>query len=422
MLRSAPPATFCDREVAGSSRRGFGTWGAAVLLGLAPILASPACTAPEEAPLVEPDPWTVRDLRQIVPDPSLPPEIATQDANNNLDVSRHGDRVFLAFRAAPSHFASAEAKLHVVSSVDEVHWLWEGTFHLGTDLREPRLLSHDGELHLYFAVLGEDASDFEPQGMMATRRLGPGEWTEPRWFGGEGFIPWRVRKVDGRAQLLCYRGGENIYDAGPPEPIEVHWLVSDDGEEWAPFVAGQPAVLVGGGSETDLAFQDDGSILAVSRNEAGDDSGWGSLICTAPADDLGRWTCLNDPRKYDSPLVFRHGEGTYLVARRNLSDDGHYDLLRRDLDHAQQTRTYQVDYWQHPKRCSLWRVDPATRSVSFILDLPSRGDTCFASELPLSDRDHVVYNYSSPVDGEDLSWLAGQVGPTNIYRMVVRFD
>jgi hypothetical protein len=78
-------------------------------------------------------------------------------------------------------------------------------------------------------------------------------------------------------------------------------------------------------------------------------------------------------------------------------------------------------YWNAPKRCSLWRIDPETRTVSFVLDLPSRGDTCFASVEPIDDQAVLLYNYSSPIDRQDWSWVQGQQRPTHIYRMILRF-
>jgi hypothetical protein len=61
-------------------------------------------------------------------------------------------------------------------------------------------------------------------------------------------------------------------------------------------------------------------------------------------------------------------------------------------------------------------VDPHSLLVSWVLDLPSRGDTCFPSALDLGDGRYEVYNYSSDVEGDDVSWLEGQVNPTYIYR------
>src|SRR5262249_43199619 len=154
----------------------------------------------------------------------------------------------------------------------------------------------------------------------------------------------------------------------------------------------------------------------------GDELRWGSKICTAPAGDLGNWTCRGDPKKYDSPLVFRHHQDVYLIGRRNVTPSGNYDLHRDDLSAADQTSTYEVEYSFEPKRCSLWRVDPQALSVSFVLDLPSRGDTCFASILKRSDKDYAVYNYTSSLEGgNDPSWIAAQGQPTLIYRAILSF-
>lgn len=372
-------------------------------------------TADDDTPLPELGPAEV-----IVPSEGLSDEVEKQNAANNLDVAAHDDRVFLAFRTAPSHFASRQATLYVVSSVDGVTWDFEATFHRDTDLREPRLLSLDGTLFLYFAVLGTNPLNFEPQGMMVSRRLGPGEWTEAEWFFEEGFIPWRVKKIGGVPYMLAYVGGEGIYSLDP-EPIEVYWLTTDDGVNWSAVVPGQPVVLSGGGSETDFVFLDDGSLVAVSRNEMGDESGFGSSICRAEADALGDWFCVNDPRKYDSPLMFRHHDEVYLIGRRNLNDSGYYDLGYDDLPLPVRHLLYELDYWITPKRTSLWRVDTEDLSVEFVLDFPSRGDTCFPGLIDEGGGVFQVYNYTSPLTGPDTVWLLGQLGPTHIVRTELTF-
>ena len=53
--------------------------------------------------------------------------------------------------------------------------------------------------------------------------------------------------------------------------------------------------------------------------------------------------------------------------------------------------------------------------MSWVLDLPSNGDTCFASEVPLGDERHLVYNYTSGFEDPNMSWLDGQQKPTHIY-------
>lgn len=112
-------------------------------------------------------------------------------------------------------------------------------------------------------------------------------------------------------------------------------------------------------------------------------------------------------------------DDAWLIARRNLSPTGEYDLHQDGLSRSDQYRNYQLDYWTYPKRCSLWRVDRDTLTVDLAVDLPSSGDTCFPEAIPLGDRRYLVFNYTSPLDGEDLSWQVAQGGPTQIYWLVL---
>ncbi|MFT4974728.1 MAG: hypothetical protein ACI8S6_000611 [Myxococcota bacterium] len=382
-----------------------------------PILL--ACSPEDTGPTADVMP-VIRDVSVVAPSSNLPPEVISQDAHNNLDIVDHAGRMFFAFRTAPSHFASPDTVLYIVSTEDEQSWRFEGRFAMGTDLREPRFLSWDGRLWLYFAELGDSPIDFEPRGAWASEWLGPEQWTEPEALHVEGFIPWRARVIDGRPLIIGYVGGENIYDISG-EPLAVHLLTTDDGVTLRAAVGDDPVIDEGGGSETDFAVLADGSLVAVERDEAGSETGWGSRICQAPAEDWSALTCAGDPRKYDSPLVFTHNDRVWLIGRRNVTDDGHYDLGMDDLSPEDQALAYQLDYWRQPKRCSLWEVDPQTLTVEFVLDLPSQGDTCFASALPRGEDTWLVYNYSSPVDGSDPSWLEGQNGETWIYRMILDF-
>ncbi len=360
------------------------------------------------------------DVVQVVPSAAMPADVESLDAHNNLDVEWHADRLWFAFRTGPSHFASEDVVMYIVSSADLVSWRFEGKFALGTDVREPQFLSLDGKLLFYLAVLGTNPLAFEPQGSKITEYRGPGDWTPLEDVFDDSFIPWRIRVIDGQAEVLGYTGGENVYELDDPQPIEIQWLVSSDGRTWTPKIPGQPVVLTGGGSETDLATLDDGTIVAVVRNEAGDEMGFGSKVCRAEADAPGDWKCAHDPRKYDSPLVFREGDAVYLIARRHVTDTGHYDLGQTDKPMSERYLAYQGAYWEAPKRCALWKVDHEALEVTHILDLPSKGDTCFPEALPLEPGRRLVFNYTSPYDGDDdPTWLDGQWAPTLIYRGVL---
>ena len=362
----------------------------------------------------------VSDLKWIVPSEMMPDEVREQPGNNNLDIVEHDCRLFFAFRAAPYHFASAQATIYVLSTTDEENWEYETRINLETDVREPRLWSFDGKLFLYFAVLGDNPAAFEPQGMMYSEYLEPGRWSRPKSLYEEGFIPWRTKVVDGVPYMVGYVGGENIYEMTEGgDPMTVHWLTTSDGVTLEPVIEDQPVVITGGGSETDFVILDDGSLVAVARNEAGDENGFGMNICRAGAEDLGTWECVMDPKKYDSPLMFKHKNRAYLIGRRNVTETGNYDLGMDDLPLEDQRMEYELDYWNQPKRCSLWEVDLETREVSFLLDLPSAGDTCFAGITKICENQYLVYNYTSPLDDLDISWNEGQTGDTLIYSVVL---
>lgn len=390
------------------------------------------------------------ETRRVVPSEGLPPEVRARDANNNLDAVRHVDgRVYLAFRSAPNHFASPDTSIFVVSSSDERRWDFEARFELGTDLREPRLLSQGRRLFLYVSKLGKVPYDFEPQGVWVSEKVsfghgppgvvagqgapseqgGPsGQPTTPSWSALEeldlpGHIVWRLKSVGGRGWMTAYRGGGNIYDF-TGDPIGVGLFTSGDGRRWAPADPAHPYVYEGGVSETDFEFAPDGSLLAVGRNEAGDsENGFGSVVCSASAGAVGDWSCTSDPRKFDSPLLFSHAGETYLVARRTANEDGAYD--RGVGWGALRSVVNQLAYISSAKRCSLFHVVRSGASaprVAYMLDLPSRGDTCFPAVVASSEPDEVVlYNYSSDIAGPDVAWSVGQRRPTYIYRHVLRF-
>jgi hypothetical protein len=358
-------------------------------------------------------------LVQVVPSDGLPDEIVVQDANNNLDVLAVGNKVYMAWRTAPSHFASDLTMLYVVSSTDEETWSLETAIHLGTDLREPRLmyLEDPQQLFLYFAVLGTSPTAFEPQGTMYVVRDAEGHWTDPAWLREDSFIPWRIKHDKAQPQLMGYAGGDQIYDGDGELPqIDIEWLTTQDGLHWSPVVEDFPVVHTGGASEADFTWIEGGDLLVVARNEAGDSFGFGSLICTAAKSNLAAWQCSRDLKKYDSPLLFDRAGRYWLIARRNLTETGNYDLEMNDLSHQEQSLQYEAAYWGEAKRCSLWQVFPDELVALHTLDLPSRGDTCFPSALDRGEGHYTVYNYSNDVDGEDLPWNQGQISPTFIYK------
>jgi hypothetical protein len=352
----------------------------------------------------------------------LPPEVVCGASNNNLDAVRHTDGyVYLAFRTAPHHFASPDVAIYVVRSRDETRWELEARFHLGTDLREPRLLSLGDRLFLYVSKLGRDAFAFEPQGMSVAERDRGGKWSELEPLGPPGVMGWRVRRLGDVPVMLVYSGGETIYNLERPD-LKVELWKTADGRTWQPYDPQHPVVYEGGGSEADCVLGDDGTLYGVIRNEAGDATGWGSKVCRAESGAPARWTCRSDRRKFDSPFMFWHDGEAYLVARRNLFGNGDYDR-GRGPGWMLRTVWNQVNYSLSRKRTALWRYVKEEDRFAWILDLPSRGDCCFPAVLPgATANEQVVYDYSCALDGPDPVWLSGQRGNTYIHRHVLRFS
>lgn len=393
--------------------------------------ASPPLDA-GDAPLPPPPPSEpgrhdveVLSTRRVVPSAGLPTETVPQHSNNNLDVIRHEGRVYLAWRTAPDHYAGPDTVIHVVSSADEERWTFEASYAMGTDLREPRWLALGGSLFLYVSVLGTNALAFEPMGVVVAERAASGAWSALAPVDGlDGYIAWRTRTERGTPYMTAYLGGENIYLFNGL-PLESDLYTTLDGRAWTPVDPARRTVYRGGGSETDFVIGDDGTLFGVIRNEPGDENGWGSMVCRAPASALAHWECRIDPRKYDSPLMFWHDGEAYLVARRQVTETGHYDLMTRRGTHAAQTAANQIPYTQTPKRCALWRYVQGEDRIAYVLDLPSGGDTCFPAWLEGEREGEIIlYDYANDVDDPTtarLAWNQGQTGDTFVYRHVLRF-
>lgn len=401
-----------------------------VLLTLAALAGCDSSSEPPNFSWVEPHALVpepgrhdvaIVDTREVVPGPGLPSQLVLGNSRNNLDVVRHQGRVYLGLRTAPDHFAGTDTRMYVISSVDETTWDYEYEVALGTDIREPRFLSIGSSLFFHFSVLGTDPLSFDPMGVKVVEKTASG-WGPISDLFTDDRIVWRTRVVDGVAYATSYTGGAHIYTFDGL-PLGVQFLRSTDGRTWGP-VGSADTIYEGGSSETDFAWDDAGDLWFVMRTEAYDVHGTGSKICVARGGNVDSLYCRSDPKKYDSPLVFAHDGEIYLVGRRNLTETGYYGDPTWDWstnDPFELIRE-QIAYRDASKRCSLWRIDREEVRIAYLLDLPSNGDTCFASMLEGATPDEVIlYNYSSDPNGPELTWVQGQEGTTNLYRHVLRF-
>lgn len=398
------------------------------------ILAScaPPAELPKTSPSDDPKDYAVDDsvrwkpvlgeARFVVPARGLPvsPVLAS---NNNVGIVHHEGRLYFGWRTAETHFAGTSTRMHLMSSDDlGLTWKAEATVFMETDMREPLFLSLNGRLFFYFFEAGTDRFSFEPKKQWRMERKADGTWTEREEFGVEKEISWAIQHRNGAAWRTSYIG--NHYRLGEPSQIELSFTRSDDGITWQP-ISGNGVVYTGGVSEAAFEFMPDGTLWAVTRNEDGDTTGFGSHVCTAPPDALGTWTCSakSDPERYDSPKMFRHGKELFLVARRDVG--GPFDQGRTDLSFADQQLQYLAAYSGRAKRTALYRINQDLRKVEWVFDFPSAGDTSFPSIVRLDAHRFLIANYTSPLDHDlDRSWWNAQNAPegTKLYLVELTFQ
>jgi hypothetical protein len=364
----------------------------------------------------------IEDAHFVVPGSGLPETVQPQAANNNVSIARHDGRLFMAWRSAPTHFASTEAQMFVVSSGDDGDtWDHEQTIALGADVREPLLYKATDTLLLSFFEGGTNPLAFEPNKPWRSQYQSTGDWTAPEVWGDEGEVPWDVVGHKGRLYLSSYLG--NHYEFGEPGDVSLRLQWSEDGLNWQP-VGTVAEVYRGGASEAAFGFDGAGDLWAVLRNEDGDKTGFGSLLCHAPADDLSNWDCpkKSDPNRYDSPRIFRHADDLYMVARRDIG--GPYDQGDPEDTFGAQQIDNLTQYSARPKTSALYWIDRNARRVRHLMDLPGSGDNAFPSVVQESTHTFRIANYTSPLDDPDRTWLEGQLSAdgTDLYLLTLHFE
>jgi len=351
-------------------------------------------------------------LKQVVPGPGLPEGLDIRGANNNLDLVRYRNRFYFAFRTAPTHFASRAVRFIILTSEDSERWEIENIIHIGRDMREPRFLVYKGRLFFYYFSAGKNPWTFSPQHIWVSEYKGPGRWTEHQKIWKPGYVVWRA-KVHKNVAIMSTYAARGVRETKGEKPSELTLLKSEDGIVWKPFDPKLPVQVYGAG-EADFEFDADGNLYTVVRNESG-----ATKICKAPASNIADWECTTSPIKYDSPLMFKHKGEIYLIARRNISGVYYRDvrLLRGGIE----TLYLMGRYWVTRKRTAMYRYDTGKMEIEWLFDFPSRGDTSFPALVRLNDDQYLLYNYSSPIDGPDYCWVAGQLTGTRIYSTIITF-
>lgn len=343
----------------------------------------------------------------------------------SVDTVAFDGRTYLAVRTGTLGEKGDHA--HVLSSQDGDAWRFELGLSRTAHIHGPRLLVVGGRLFAYVSIESSDSStwaetasgDEPPTRTYAAELSATGDWSEYTDIHLDGHVVSNVKTVSGIPLMTTYIGGDAVFRHGLP-PREVNLLTSSDGRDWQALQAGRQSVYRGGGSDAAFSSGQDGNLLAVVRNEAGDETGWGTSVCVAATSEWPSWDCVNDPKSYGAAATFSHDGETYLVGERQLGGSGAYDVgrysgtLRLLRNQAEQLTT--------AKRCALWRYDTSTRKFVFLTDLPSRGKSCTPAVLPgAAPGRFIVYSQSSDLNGPEWSTRASNSAPSRLYRYELDF-
>jgi hypothetical protein len=369
----------------------------------------------------------------------VPPEIQPMGSNNNDSLALYEGRLYLAWRSAPTHFASKKTTLFVMSSGDlGATWQHEETIKLSTDIREPFFAEIGGKLFLYYMELGDNPFSFDPKQAWYTVLDHGGPWSAPAVLDGfpKETMIWAIQHHRGQAWLTGYDG---MHYKADKAGISVVFKTSRDGLTWTDVDPAHPVPYHGGVSEVGFDFDSEGNFWGIGRNEDGDETGFGAQIFFGRAGAEGEWSSFTKsiPFRYDSPRMFTQDGELYLVARRNIRYHGDtFETAKYDLgwgsDFGLLKWPYLGEYSTLPKRTSLYRLDRDKKELVRILDFPSASDTCFPSIVRLGPKKLLIANYSSPLlDGTDhtpnilkWAWVRGQLTQkygTGVYLATLEF-
>jgi hypothetical protein len=354
---------------------------------------------------------TYDEWKNLTTSGKLPPECKLQRSNNNLDLVKFKGRYYLAFRTAPTHFASKKSTMYVVSSADLDNWKYETKIAPGRDLREPKFAVYHDTLNLYFFTAGSSLFSFDPQQLLVCRTVGHGNWSAPQSVNLDGFVPWRVRERKDTLYLSAYYG-KDLYGKTPKSNLRLFY--STDALNWKP-ISVEPQVDILSAEEGEFIFDKSGNLFATVRLE-----GTGALICSADGTCLYNWKKIRLKTKFDSALLFEHNDDIYLISRRSL--DGDIDKLKNRTNETKRRARNLIRYSITRKVTALYKLDKKSLAVTLITDFPSTGDNAFPGISKIDDDNYVLMNYSSDIHGKKKNWIRGQLGKTYIYWTKLHFE
>lgn len=355
---------------------------------------------------------TVRSVKNILASPDFP--IILERHNSFPDAMIFKGKVYLVFRSAKHHFPTSSSRIIIVSKNKTQKWQLEQEFHMPkTDVRDPRFLIVNNQLHLYFGTTKANKHSFIPLSIYQSSTTGDNTWQPSIPMYKPGYIISRIRKIGNKYLMCVYR-----WSTKKPWFSQCRIIASDDGISW--HDRSKFGTLREEGVESDCISLSGNRLLWVIRNDYGIRNPAGSVLLVV--NKKGQTIAKRfDKRKFDAPLLVSIDKAICMVSRSQKSFKGNYNVGIKLLPKLLKTGMYLSLYWLTPKTTSLWEINPATLEVQKVTDLPSQGDTGYCSFVDTGKKEKLIYNYSSNIEGKQMNWRKGQGRPTSIYQYAVDF-
>ena len=355
----------------------------------------------------------------LIPDGEIPIDVKPLKSNNNVAIEFYHNRIFVAFRSSSSHFANSYTKMIILSTKDGKKWEKENVIEIDNDVREPLFAKINGRLMFYYFKAGNSSIKFEPTYVYMKERIGKGEWSKEKKVSNiKSRVFWNIKNRNDKLYVSSYEGEH--YKIFGKSDLKVRLLESIDGTHFSQISSDYQ--YIGGISEVAFEFDEGGNFWAISRNEDGDGTGFGSHLIFADNNDISKWRIIDETNTiYMSPRMFRHGKDIYLIARRNKGFLP-FGFMPKFFPTSIQRIFNWLKFTTSSKATSLYKINQKLQTIEYIFDFPSSGDTAFPSIRRLDADTFVIANYTSNINNKRRWWFWGQIRPTYIYFVKLKFE
>lgn len=289
--------------------------------------------------------------------------------NAFTDLQLYKGSLFCAFREAQNHI-SQDGIIRIVACDTTGKRLFSSNIRLpNTDLRDPKLsVTPDGKLLLIAYAREYHLQDTIKQSKPIYCFSQDGKsWSSIKYFGHKFWWLWRVSWFNQRAYGLAYNRRSNAINLYAGDPRRTFEIIK-------PSILCQDVHGLGYPNESDIAFRQDGTALALVRRDA--DSCTAQLgIAKAP---YTQWKWHDLAEYIGGPAIQLINDNTAIVAGRLWHKDG-------------------------PKT-ALWLLDLTTFKLRLKLVLPSAGDNSYPGIQMCEEQVFVSY-YSSHLEGKSNIFL-----------------